>query len=157
MDKLRSPYVAAIVIGLFAGTSVGVSAQEPERVAPVEVTGTELEGPCPGGSSRMVDFVEQNRDYTCKSLNGMSACSLKQRPTSITTAIKVVEHHLIEARKGGARKGVRKNYSPSSAASLRGSCRAGLYRFWCRFSSARCGGPADLRRDAYPTGTMLTR
>lgn len=27
----------------------------------------------------------------------MSACSLKQRPTSITTAIKVVEHHLIES------------------------------------------------------------
>jgi hypothetical protein len=40
MKKLKMPLVAAIAIGLLAGSAVGVAAQEPETEAPTEFTAT---------------------------------------------------------------------------------------------------------------------
>lgn len=57
--------IATIASGLLIGSVAGVAAQEAERAASVEVTGTHVEGPCPGGPSPIVGMVERSRGWVC--------------------------------------------------------------------------------------------
>ena len=65
MLRIRAHLVAALVVGLLAGSTVGVAAQEEGRAAPVEVTGTSVEGACPGGSSTKDGLVDKTRGWVC--------------------------------------------------------------------------------------------
>jgi hypothetical protein len=65
VNMIRTTVITAIAIGLLAGSAVGAAAQDAEVAAPVEVTGTDVEGLCPGGPSQIVGLVEQNRGFVC--------------------------------------------------------------------------------------------
>jgi len=71
MRRIRSSAITAIAIGLLAGSAVGVAAQD-EVAAPVEVTGTAVEGACPGGPSQVDGYVDKTRGYVCRSTWSMS-------------------------------------------------------------------------------------
>ena len=72
MKKSGRTLIAALAVGLLAGSAVGVVAQDPVRMAPVEVTGTDVEGSCPGGPSTMDGPIEKNRGYVCQHTWSMS-------------------------------------------------------------------------------------
>ena len=65
MRRIRTTLTTAIAIGLLAGSAVGVAAQDAEVAAPVEVTGTDVEGACPGGPSEYAAPVRHNRGFVC--------------------------------------------------------------------------------------------
>lgn len=63
--KKELAFIATITAGLLIGSVAGVAAQDAERATSVEVTGTHVEGPCPGGPSSIVGDVEQSRGWVC--------------------------------------------------------------------------------------------
>lgn len=65
MLRIRAHLVAASVVGLLAGSTIGIAAQEEGPAAPVEVTGTSVEGACPGGPSTKDGLVDKTRGWVC--------------------------------------------------------------------------------------------
>lgn len=66
--QFRTPMATAIAIGLLAGSATAVVAQEPERAAPVEVSGTrgdESTERCHGGDREARDGYVHEYGYTC--------------------------------------------------------------------------------------------
>ena len=72
MKGLTTTLTTLTAVGLLAGSSVGVAAQEAEQAAPVEVTGTAVEGACPGGPSTVEGSVDKTRGYVCRATWSMS-------------------------------------------------------------------------------------
>jgi hypothetical protein len=65
--KWNPGLVAAIVTGLLASPAITVAAQEAERTALVEVTGTGFAGPCSGPSrTEVVDGITYESELSCQ-------------------------------------------------------------------------------------------
>ena len=72
MRAIKTTTISILAISLLVGSAVGVAAQEAERAAPVEVTGTAVEGVCPGGPSTMDGLVDKTRGWACPHTLSMS-------------------------------------------------------------------------------------
>jgi hypothetical protein len=73
VNKSRTLFVGTVLIGLLAGSAVSAAAQESERAAPVEVTGTGIGGDCPvENTTEVVDGIAYERGGYCNPIWEMS-------------------------------------------------------------------------------------